>query len=182
MVKFLFVLSVLAGSFTSFAGDFRDADWGMSKQQVRAIEDGEPIGESDRTLAYQVTLAGLSCIGVFAFNNDDELYAGSYEFNETHTNRNDHIDEFKQLDGLLEEKYKLNRQGTNWMNELYRDDPQRWGIAVSLGHVVFASQWENESTTVLHFLSGGNFEIKHGLTYCRLLAGRDLRTSAECAP
>ena len=50
--------------------DFRRANWGMSRQEVKESEEMEPVIESDNTLDYNTFLMGMQTQIGYTFNND----------------------------------------------------------------------------------------------------------------
>ena len=53
----------------------------------------------------------------------------------------------------------------NWKNTLFRDDPEDWGTAVSIGHLDYLTKWEIEKTTIGISLGGDNYKIILGIGY-----------------
>ena len=52
-----------------------------------------------------------------------------------------------------------------WHNDLYLDDYERWGFAISQGHLAYEAFWETEKSEILVQLSGENYEIKLFVQY-----------------
>jgi hypothetical protein len=76
------------------------------------------------------------------------------------------MDDFDQINTLLEEKYgEPEDQGENWSNDLYRDDPSEYGMALAVGHLTKYSQWLTHRTEVRQLVFGDKFEISHSLRY-----------------
>lgn len=48
---------------------------------------------------------------------------------------------------------------TFWKNDLYKDDYSHWGTAISMGHLIYYSSWETDSTEINNMLMGDNFNI-----------------------
>jgi hypothetical protein len=53
----------------------------------------------------------------------------------------------------------------NWKSSLYKDDPEDWGLAISIGHVSWIARWDLSETTICLLLTGDNFKIMLGLLY-----------------
>lgn len=160
------VLMVLILVIAGYAyGQFRDTEWGMSKEEVRATEEDSPTLEEATYLAYRVQTARKPALALFYFAND-KLYQGVYAFTETFTNQNQYIEEFRKLDDLLSDKYgEATYDTVQWKNDLYRDDRNEYGFAVSLGHLEYITEWELETTFIQHRLSGQNYEVDHAIIY-----------------
>lgn len=52
-----------------------------------------------------------------------------------------------------------------WFNDLYKDDYQQWGFAISLGHLSYNSSWRTPKTKIDLVLSGDNYEISLVIEY-----------------
>ncbi len=101
-----------------------------------------------------------------------------YLFTEQHTNKNDFIDDYHRLKKLLVKKYgKPSKDTHTWKNDLFKDDPQDWGMAICVGDLVYYSEWETQNTNIFLFLTGGNYEINHLIRY----ASKQLEEEVEKA-
>lgn len=166
----LLALLAAAGSVCAFASeggtepeaaetyDFRETTWGMSKEQVKAIE-GEPMVEDENLLVYTGEAAGSPVDILYSFE-DDELISGIYDFTDEHINNNLYYEDYLSLVEAYSEKYgKPISQTENWKNDLYKDDPGNWGMAVAMGNVTFLSKWETDTTDIHVILRGDNLEV-----------------------
>lgn len=145
--------------------DFRKAKWGDSKQKVMEIE-GEPDQYDTESLyVFRSNLAGMSCDVAYVFT-DNKLTMAKYLFCETHTNKNDYISDYRKLVRLLTEKYgEPSWNAPEWRNSLYKDDPEDYGFAVSLGHLIYSAGWFGDKTDVSIYLTGENYEITLVIQY-----------------
>ncbi|TSA27037.1 hypothetical protein D4R71_02830 [bacterium] len=144
--------------------DFRKAIWGMNILQVKNIEKGKPLIEKDDLLLYKDEVAGLSCKIVYIFVQE-KLVRAKYVFEESHTNKNDYISDFKKLKDLLTKKYGEPFYSQKWKNDLYEDDFQQWGFAVSLGHLVYFAEWSVPRYSIKLILQGENYKIDLQMEY-----------------
>ena len=139
--------------------DFRKTTWGMSKIQVEKMEKGKIVKEEGNLLAYQGNVGGLDCFILYIFA-EEKLVRAKYVFTETHSNKNDFISDYNNLKETLIKKYgKTCNDSQLWKNDLYRDDYQYWGFAVSLGHLVYQAIWETSNTKIFLALHGENYDI-----------------------
>lgn len=153
------------GTDGSKSVDFRSARWGWSRKQVRASETGAPSEARDGYLVWKRRVMGLPCYAMFRFLND-RLVAGKYVFLVEHTNNTDFISDYRNLVDMLTKKYgRPTDDDTFWSNDLYRDDPQEWGMAVAVGHLHLFSHWDVARTRIVAGLLGDNFEITLGVEY-----------------
>lgn len=143
---------------TEMNGDFRSAKWGIDKESVRKLE-GEPLQENDSGMVYLDEVATYP-VDVFYNFSDGKLIDGLYTFTQTHSNDNLYYDDYKNLVKIYTQKYgEPAKQAEQWSDELYKGNKAKIGMAVSAGHVMFASFWETESTEVSVNLYGDNFKI-----------------------
>jgi hypothetical protein len=158
-----FLLLLSSGAAT--ADDFRGHSWGETIASVKAAEKAPLTAQNGDTLMYKDTLAGLHVAILYTFSNG-RLVEASYMSQEVHTNKNDFIKDYKNLKELLTKKYGTPVKDDNlWRNELYKSDPAEWGMAVSVGHLIYKASWETDRTTIMTGLRGDNFQITHGVIY-----------------
>ena len=153
--------------------NFRKTVWGMARESVKLTEKRKPIIDKGNNLAYNDTLIGLN-MGVFYNFVENKLVRAGYGVVEEHSNKNLYIQDYKELKGVLLEKYGEpsdkwfggdKYKEITWLNDLYKDDPSHWGFAISLGHLVYQSCWETDETDIVLRLSGDNYEIQLNLVY-----------------
>lgn len=46
-----------------------------------------------------------------------------------------------------------------------KDDEDKWGLAISAGHLALKSIWETENTNITLECAGENYEITLGIVY-----------------
>ncbi|QDG51132.1 hypothetical protein FIV42_10410 [Persicimonas caeni] len=143
---------------TSEDTHFRDARWGMSRQQVKQLEDEDPIAEEELIVGYVDQLLGLKA-GVYYVFIDNQLVRGVYGIIEDHTNDNEYIADYEDLKEALTRKYGEPEQDqVIWKSNTYRDHPDHWGMAVSMGDLTYLSTWAQSETDITLSLTGDNFE------------------------
>jgi hypothetical protein len=119
--------------------------------------NGPLLDEDAGALLYNGVVAGLSCTILYAFVSD-QLVSGTYHFTVSHADDSAFIEDFKMLkDGLIEKYGRPPVDESYWTNNLYRDDPARWGMAVGAGHLVLHAEWKPQATTVSLALTGDNY-------------------------
>jgi hypothetical protein len=66
----------------------------------------------------------------------------------------------------IKDKYgEPDSDGSNWKNTLYENNPAYLGLAVSLGHLTFGSDWSSDSTLIRVRLSGDNYKVSLMVDY-----------------
>jgi hypothetical protein len=149
----------------AYAQDFRSASFGMSREEVRATETAVEWIDQSGVLGFQTSISGLQALAVYHFVND-KFSRANYSVTEPHSNRNAHIDDYRKLAGLLEQKYGAPAQDeTVWRNDLYRDDPSGWGTAIAAGHMTMYKSWEADTASVIILLNGDNFDMNLLIEY-----------------
>lgn len=148
---------------------FRDAAFGNSVKEVKALEKSKFVDSfkegNEETLIYNGVVGGLKCDIYYAFINDKFLM-GVYFFDETHTNENLYIDDYKKILSYLKDKYgKPTDEDYYWSNYLYRDDFSKWGFAVSIGHLTYRANWTFNNGSIFTLLKGDNFKVSHVVSY-----------------
>lgn len=147
--------------------DFRKTYWGMSKSEVKQNENASIIEETDETLQYMTNLDNDKVTLVYSFV-DDKLISALYFFNNSYQNPNKYIYDYERINSFLKRKYgktsnQLDEQ--EWSNTLFKNDPENWGLAVSIGQLVYVNYWSKESTQIIHMLTGENYNIRHHIQY-----------------
>ena len=122
----LVICCILAGSTLILLAkeanyDFRNTNWGMSKEQVRATEEWEPDFVDNTILSYGVTISekDFECVYLFL---EDKLYGSRYLFLGEHINKNLYIEDYEELKETLTKEYgkpKINQ--VIWKNDLVKN-------------------------------------------------------------
>lgn len=144
---------------------FRNTEWGMSIQKVKSTEKEEPVYEGDKIIVYEDYLMKLPVEVIYIFV-DNKLVRAKYNFIQKHTNKNDFISDYKALNKALNNKYgNADEKDHFWSEDLYKDSPNDWGLALSVGHHSYFTKWETSETEILSALYGDNYEITMGIEY-----------------
>ncbi len=142
--------------------DFRETNWGFQRNQVINSEKQPVFVNKDNIIGYESSIAGMKCLIGYIFT-DEKLTRAKYVIQETHTNKSD----YKTLKSLLTKKYgsTILDNDQKWFNDLYKDEYQQWGMAISLGHLSYISSWQTPKTKIDLVLSGDNYEINLVIEY-----------------
>jgi len=145
--------------------DFRNTKWGMSKEDVKKTESLDIIEEDNDSIIYNDIVSHMPVIVIYIFV-DNKLVRAKYIFTTSHTNQNDYINDYDKLQELLISIYgKKFKKQVLWINDFYKDSYDHRGFAVGMGHLAYSSEWENQASKILLFLSGDNFEIRLVIEY-----------------
>lgn len=154
--------------------NFRGYKWGTSMDDIVADEikndmvDGVDYFFDDNMLVFtNGSVAGYDTLIVYEFDKSGKLIYGSYSLTEEHSNKTDYYDDFCDLAELYTEKYgQPISDKVDWKDDLYKDDPSDWGMAISVGHVKFYKIWEDPDGNYIGMtLSGDNYKIYTSILY-----------------
>ncbi|MGE4412433.1 MAG: hypothetical protein AB7E45_01890 [Candidatus Caldatribacteriota bacterium] len=149
--------------------DFRQVKWGMSKEDVKEIEDRdivyEDVGGTQELILYADQISKFDCFVSYLFVQD-KLASAGYYINEEHTNKNTYIDDYEKLKELLSKKYgQPIKDNIIWKDDLYKDNKKDWGLAISIADLVYSSCWETPTTDIELILTGDNYKIELVIKY-----------------
>ncbi len=132
----------------------------MNQEQVKEAEkELEIVSDYEIILSYEDRILELDCSIIYFFAGE-KLVRTKYFFTEKHSNKNDYITDYDTLRTALSKKYgEPLYSNRRWVNDLYKDDPQDWGLAISLGHMEDYTKWETLQTGIFLILYGHNYEI-----------------------
>lgn len=160
------------------AYDFRKCHWGMSRAQVKNLEKTELLKEAPEGLVYSGRVSNFPCFIAYYFVQD-RLVRARYNITSSHEFPGGYLDQFKELQTILEKKYGLAlRVEQKWWDELHKDDEASWGRAVALGHVAFWAAWETDTSEISLMLRGEDQQIFLEIEYCSKSLS-DLESEAE---
>lgn len=144
----------LADDFT-----FRKTKWGMSTDEVKSTEPLEVVKEDESLLGYKTSVLGKDVLLIYFFI-DNQLTRARYVLVESHSNKNDFINDYDDFKKILIKKYGSPDQNEPlWRNDLYKNDRSDWGTAISLGHLIYFTKWKTNHTEINNVLSGENYDI-----------------------
>ena len=161
------IIIAIATFFISpcLASDFRDAEWGMSKEQVKLSEKTFPLYSNNESITFRGKVANRPVDIIYVFK-DNKLTSGIYKFTTNNVNNNVYINDYNRISESLDLKYgQPEKRNVLWINELYKEKKGYHGNAISMGHLIFESYWNEENTLILHKLSGNNSMIDHSISY-----------------
>jgi len=146
--------------------DFRNITWGMSRNEVITSEGKEPsrVG-SDGDYYDGLEIMGFPVTLGYTYNGD-KVSSGVYFFDQQHTNKTDYVDDYKNIKEALVSKYGQPAEDNEiWKDDLYKDSPGDYGMAVSAGHLAYYTKWNTATTEIIALLSGDNFNISLFIRY-----------------
>jgi len=164
VLLFSFLMTMLCTSL-GMASDFREAEWGMSKEQVKKLEKSDPLFLQNETLTFKGKVANSAVHIIYEFA-DNQLKKGTYKFTTNRVNPNVYLQDYAKVNEFLELKYgKPEYNKETWHNDVYKEKRGYHGLAIANGHLRLESSWESDKTIIVHLLSGNNSIIDHNITY-----------------
>ena len=143
---------------------FRKTTWGMSQEQVTAAE-GDNFTSYEGSIGYERSILGLDCY-LFYYFTQEKLTTAAFAITEEHFNKNMYFDDLNKLKTGLTKKYgEPTKDDWTWLNSLYADDQEQFGLAVSVGHLTYHGSWSTPETNILLVLKGDNFEVSLHVMY-----------------
>ena len=144
---------------------FRKLSWGAHRLDVKQSEPSVAWLEGDGYLGFESALGGNECLVVFVFLND-MLVRGKYVFSQKFANDNTYLSKFDEFKDMLQKKYGVpDSDNEYWLNDLYQDDYQSWGTAVSAGHMSRFTMWVDGATKVCLSLTGEGYQCDLSIEY-----------------
>ena len=164
-MKQLIFAVLLCLSAALCARDFENAWWGMTRSEVKSIESGAPVQESQQMLIYESCVAGFPALAAYFFA-DGRLYSGKYIFNIQHKQNKEYITDYHIiLERLMADHGLPLQRGKRWQNDTWRDNESKWGDAVASGHLEYLSCWETDTSNIDLILTGADQIITLGMRY-----------------
>jgi hypothetical protein len=145
--------------------DFRNTNWGMTKVEVKATEFNELIQDKDDMLIYSDVIGGEMNVLVAYIFEDGKLVKGKYLFRTT-DDENQYIHDYQRVKETLTLKYGSPKSDEEiWTDEAYKEDPEKWTLAVSSGHLAYKTVWETGATMISLVLHGDGGNTMFGVIY-----------------
>lgn len=157
-----------AGPSTSPAGGdgFGGLPWGASTKQLKKkVPKAKPNADGSTWMVPQ-QLAGRDAMVGYIFVEDQFVVALVF-FTASYMNKNRYLDDHEEVRELLTKKYGPPSTSSRdyWSDDLYRDDPNNWGMAVSTGRLTRISAWDTPTTEIELVTKGENFDITNRIRY-----------------
>lgn len=142
----------------------------MSPEEVRELDkiDYKLTGISSESFFYLRnidSIANKKCMVAYYFI-ENVLIAGAYSFSQRYYDKNEYINDYINLKENLKKKHgEPIKDDVIWLNDLYKDEPRHYGLAVSEGNLKYQSIWEKDDTEIILFLIGDNLKCNLILRY-----------------
>jgi hypothetical protein len=140
--------------------DFRHTRWGMTQEEVIGSEDKmDPVEKTENTIKYKAQILGKNVELLYLFAQN-KLIGSSYKLDDNYLNSYHFIGTYNKFKQALIRKYgQPDKDTTNWLNDTYKSDYNKWGLALSLGHTEYAASWNTQNTTIECSLKEENYYV-----------------------
>jgi len=169
-IIFLITLVLIVGlTVTTLGADFREVNWGMSREEVKEIEGLKPLSEKPEKLIYDkgVTMFGEDFLLSYFFI-EDKLVRSVYVL-DTGNNNFPSKTIFNLATNMpyeLMQKYgKPDIANRNWKSGSYSPTSENFKRLVRLGYVKFLYGWEKEDINVYFRLEELNGMVIEKIRY-----------------
>ncbi len=142
--------------------------WGMKSADLTRLI-GDPVGVQSlaggKVLRYNRSVMERDCRIEYIFFRD-RLEKTRYVFLQDHLQHSLYIEDFHQLNTQFTRQYGAPAEESKlWHEATWKDDPNRWGQAVSLGHLSYRTCWRMDQTEVILSLAGSDSQVSLELLY-----------------
>jgi len=166
-LKITAIMLIFASVCVGQNADFRQAQWGMSKDEVKSLEHLPLQGENQTSLVYQDSISGIDVVIGYTFSIDsNQLIAGGYLSQSEYKDQNKYLNDYNAMKKYLTKKYgqpKVDK--VRWLNDFFKDSPKKAGFAVAVGHAYYLTEWETEKSVITMSLSGQDYNIQHLVSF-----------------
>lgn len=148
---------------------FRNVSWGDWQDRVMKVEGGVPAVKKADQIEYHDLKCGEFDAAVRYDFIDNACVRGYYFITEEHTDFQLFYIDYLNLQKALTSKYGRPAESQEkWIEDMFKDDRNKWGTAVAAGHVWFQTIWRTPATEICLSLTGDNLEVNHQVRYTSL--------------
>jgi hypothetical protein len=146
---------------------FQGVPLGISFWEIDDELDDFTLSTNDDALIYikSGSVIGINALIYLEFS-ESVFYKGIYLFTQEYIQKNNYNEDFLKIERLLSTKYgEPSYDRDSWSNDLYEDDYQNIGLALSAGHLVKRRIWNTDAAKITLYMGGENFEVETALIY-----------------
>ena len=150
------ILLLLFIPLISFSQDFRKMSFGQSTEELKeTYPQYEFTVENEMgmtILSHDDIVGGVETTVAYLFV-DNSLASGFYYFDRTNIFKadEDRYKDYKNISEFLNGKYEMEETNT-WHDDGYKDEPNRYGFAFTMGQVDFSESYANDKMLINHSL------------------------------
>ena len=159
-------------------GIFRGQSFGTTKATVKSLETVPLFDDQNNVLQYNTTVAGVDSSVMYSFNSSNQLYQCGAVVSSNYYDDNLYIDDYYDYLEALTEKY--GEPKTNeilWKDDLFKGDPNDYGLAVSIGDLAYYAQWDFDDFDIMVLCSGKEYNVTTGFLITSKIYSADEKPS-----
>ena len=140
--------------------NLRYTRWGMTQDEViKSEEKMDPAEITENMIKYKTQIMRNSVELHYVFV-DNKLIGAIYNLVDNYLNSDRFRNTYAKFKSALIKKYgQPVEEKTDWINDTYKEFQKKWGLALSLGHVEYASSWRAPGTTIECSLREENYYV-----------------------
>jgi len=146
---------------------FRKVNFGMSKEEITNSEGMKPDLDIGNYFAYYTKINNIDSKITYVINGNNNLCGIMIIPLVEHTNDNNYILDYDNFNTMLINKYgepTMNKTSV-WKRDLYKNDTQQYGFAISLGDLSYLTTWDKNDYIINNTIYGDNFKIKSAIVF-----------------
>jgi len=149
------------------SGDFRNAKWGMTKDEVKASEKLSLSEEQPEVVTYVGELGGKPAIIGYVFNAEGRLMRAGYLVDNYDIPPKEYVAAFEKAKKDMGVRLgKTSAEGMEWASGVQDEtDPEKFGEAACAGRLQYAASWINDRTAINLMLNGEEGHCRLGAMY-----------------
>lgn len=153
------ITGMVKAVYRDSTADVRKLRWGMKTSRVKELETADFIGFAKDTMRFWENVDGFDNKISYIFENDTLVEAICLVSRKT-IDPADYNREYINLRLYLENLYgAMLYEHNNFTNQMYKDKPNMWGFAISLGFLERRAIWQRGNTKTVVVSSGGGHAI-----------------------
>ena len=160
--------------------DFRLTRWSMTQNDVVSAEEKmDPVERSENMITYKTQILNRNVLLHYLFVQD-KLVGAIYKLDDNYLNSYHFIKAYDQFKQKVTEKYgPPSKKTTNWLNTTYKNNRKKWGLALSLGHTEYVTNWKTQNTTIECSLREENYNVICLLEYWSVVHSHLLKVAEK---
>jgi hypothetical protein len=181
ILVFIMCISVsffIASSCWGDSYDFRKIKWGMSVEEVIATEPTQPVAKDKNSISYKTIVLNRNVSLIYRFIND-KLIGATYQLDDIYIKTKSYIEAYDEFNNALSKKYgKPTNEGTIWLDNTYKNNPEKLYFALSAGHLQYFSYWLTSNSKIKTTLYGDFHNIIIKIDYISVIY-EDIKKNKE---
>lgn len=150
----------------AMAGDVRGLVWGVTSEDVEGFEnDLERLGRHEDKIVYTTKDFDFPASVIYQFYKD-QLTRADVEYEQIQTIPQEYLNDYMALQDKISEIYgEPVSDEVNWRSDMYKNDPERWGLAVMMGALRLQTMWSTPRSVITLDFRGKRMKQSMRVTY-----------------